>query len=471
MHKKFREIEDEFRPYDKKIYGFPFWDCMRVDLFLEILYATDTIGVAHRRVVEANYAKLIKKGLKKLKNSALNNPFIKSKFDYIFMGVRQHRRKIGPDGECWDIYCDPVINYIGRERCLLIEPPSVSPICNGRKVHTKNIACTDYMGVFKMLNIMKRIKPAHINGVTETYINAIQESICTTFGISIDLKKRVKSCFSNFQVAFINFKTLFSVKRPKAVFVICSYGKEALIASCKALSIPTIEIQHGMINPYHLGYSFPPPTKKTLFPDYFLSFGKIWENGVAMPINPQKIFPLGFPYIDGYRQKAKRIPKNKQIVFISQATIGKPLVEFAVQLSKAVSDDYKIIYKLHPGEFADWEKEYPSLVKSNIEILTEGQSNLYDILAQSEIQIGVYSTALYEGLMMNCKTFIVDLYGAESMRPLIQKGIAHLVKRPAEIDFRVPPPNEVISKVGFFVANWQENLANAMTAIRGCEIF
>ncbi len=52
--------------------------------------------------------------------------------------------------------------------------------------------------------------------------------------------------------------------------------------------------------------------------------------------------------------------KKKQIIFISQGITGKELSKKAVELSDN-NNGYKIIYKLHPGEFAEWDKEYPWL--------------------------------------------------------------------------------------------------------------
>ena len=47
---------------------------------------------------------------------------------------------------------------------------------------------------------------------------------------------------------------------------------------------------------------------------------------------------------------------------------------------------------------------------------------LYELMAKSNYQIGAFSTAIYEGLMFNCKTFIVDVPGTEYLNDLIEKG-------------------------------------------------
>jgi hypothetical protein len=57
--------------------------------------------------------------------------------------------------------------------------------------------------------------------------------------------------------------------------------------------------------------------------------------------------------------------------------------------------------------------------KHNIKVVTD--INLYEQLANSEFQAGVFSTALYEGIEFNCKTILLDLPGIEYMDNFIEK--------------------------------------------------
>src|SRR5699024_2275823 len=113
--------------------------------------------------------------------------------------------------------------------------------------------------------------------------------------------------------------------------------------------------------------------------------------------------------------------KKKQILFISQGTIGKELAKLALNISRNMPD-YHFIFKLHPGEFDRWRSEYTELSTAakfeNFEVIDNNKINLYRFLAESDYQIGVYSTAIFEGLTLGCKTVLFNLPGIEYMKDL-----------------------------------------------------
>ena len=71
--------------------------------------------------------------------------------------------------------------------------------------------------------------------------------------------------------------------------------------------------------------------------------------------------------------------------------------------------------------------------KHLIEIIEDKNRTLYQLFASSDIQIGVYSTGIYEGLGFNLKTFIIALPGWEGMAPLIENHYAQLIQTPEEL--------------------------------------
>lgn len=136
---------------------------------------------------------------------------------------------------------------------------------------------------------------------------------------------------------------------------------------------------------------------------------------------------MGYPYFNESSLEFMKIDKNhNQIIFISQGVIGKYLSKFAYETARNL-EDYKIIYKLHPGEYATWRENYESLVKAekmdNFKVIDKSEPPLYELFAKSEYQVGAFSTAIYEGLSFNCKTFIIDAPGIEYLDDLFDKGI------------------------------------------------
>ena len=99
--------------------------------------------------------------------------------------------------------------------------------------------------------------------------------------------------------------------------------------------------------------------------------------------------------------------------------------------------DFNIIYKLHPGEYETWRTNYPELVEAdrldNFTVVDNSETPLYQFFAESGYQVGAFSTAIYEGLMFNCKTFIVDLPGVEYLSDLIERNYVCKVRDSKEL--------------------------------------
>ena len=129
------------------------------------------------------------------------------------------------------------------------------------------------------------------------------------------------------------------------IFVVVAYENQAIVKAAKDLGIEVIELQHGTISPYHLGYSYPENTMRInneireieYFPDKILSFGDYWQNSSHFPIDKENIISMGFPYFEENSRtymkmaehKENEKTKQKQILFISQGVIGKYLSQLA----------------------------------------------------------------------------------------------------------------------------------------------
>ena len=162
--------------------------------------------------------------------------------------------------------------------------------------------------------------------------------------------------------------------------------------------------------------------------------------------------------------------QEKQILFISQGVIGKYLSELAYETASNINDsqNFKLIYKLHPGEYGTWKENYDYLTKAvdkfdNITVIVKNQLPLYELFAKSYYQIGAFSTAIYEGLAFNCKTFIINVPGVEYLDDLIDKNIVKKVKNSKElIDYlKEDEKNEIIFKEydkDYFFKNFDETI-------------
>lgn len=422
VNKKFLKIEDELDLFDQKINDVYFWERMRIRVYTYVLEECSTIGQAHSSV-KTTYANRIKKAIRLIKDFlSPSSHFIPHK-EIIFWG--SHRRKIQTDEKWWDIYCDPIIENLDRSY-LYIESYYLEDHLVPSK--TENIHYLDFL--YNLASIRCKLGMVKVSFTREekTILKDIMHEIYRKFGVRITLEDIVKIDLLIRESRLPLYKALLRKVTPEIVIVVCSYGKETFIEACKSLNIPVVELQHGVINEYHLGYSYPGlKRKKRIFPDYFFAFGDFWKNSVKFPIGGDRIFSVGYPYLEREIEKCANIQKKEQLLFISQGTIGKELSKFAVDLSESNQLSQKIIYKLHPGEYNRWRKEYPWLAEAEIEVLDNDRIPLYHLFAESKIQIGVHSTAIYEGLAFGINTYLLNLPGIEYMEYLIKKQYAKVV--------------------------------------------
>jgi hypothetical protein len=216
---------------------------------------------------------------------------------------------------------------------------------------------------------------------------------------------------------------------PKAVVVVNLAGYRALVEASRKVHIPVIELQQGATHRYSLEDSYEgEKRKKYIVPDYFFTFGDYWKRLVAFPLPSDRLPSMGFPYYEQELERYKNVDRKKQILFLSQPMFGRQMSQFAIDLARELGGTWHIVYKLHPGEEGHvWQELYSTLAGSGIEVVRDKEKPLYQMLAESEVQIAVNSTAVYEGLGFGLRTYLLDIPGVEMMEHLLEAGYARLV--------------------------------------------
>ena len=223
----------------------------------------------------------------------------------------------------------------------------------------------------------------------------------------------------------INVKIIFEVDCSRAINQIINY-------KTYNTEIKTVELEHGQIGAAHYSYYFF-EKKIPAFAKYLFCFGDEWKKNLLKSKNDQKVISMGFPFFTEkymkYIEKNKSINKNI-ILFLSQRPIGERLSKLALKLSKKLDNSFEIIYKLHPGEYPYWKNEYSYLIDSNVNVIDNNENDLYYYLEKSKLQIGVYSTAIFEGYGFNIPTllFDVDNYLNWYMSSLFDRSNVKIIK-------------------------------------------
>ena len=384
------ELEERYELNHMEIQGTYPWLIIRMYVYYEITRKTQVFESAQQ--ASLSLFDKVKSFAPFIKNSLLNNPFSGGKCDVL---IFDHPRKVIFQNEYKDIYSYflPQTLKENGKSFEIVESPYLNKHFTSKSYQKKNnVRFNDRILLGSFIN-----KSRNRGKVPFTEDEKSR----------IDLLKKL----------------------------VVAYENKALVSACHEKNIEVIELQHGTISPYHLGYSYPKETCKKdgkykeieYFPDKILSFGDYWQNACSFPIGKENIISMGYPYFNESSLEFMKIDKNhNQIIFISQGVIGKYLSKFAYETARNL-EDYKIIYKLHPGEYATWRENYESLVKAekmdNFKVIDKSEPPLYELFAKSEYQVGAFSTAIYEGLSFNCKTFIIDAPGIEYLDALFDKGI------------------------------------------------
>lgn len=419
------KIENQENLFRKKIEEIYFWKIIRSSLF-------DEIGIKSKMMKKAHDERINKiKKSKKLFLGAIENFFknnnSKKKIiifeSYVYF--KENKKTLSK------FY----FNLIEKFKKEKIDFEIVYPLWLEKeyRLEKNSYAEENYKYIFfKIIGLIKnRFNIFKFSSIDKEYLEKLKKYFEKETGIKnleILSENTLRKILINFECEYKYYRNFFRIKQPQKIYIICSYGKEALIAAAQDLNIEVIEIQHGVMTKYHIGYNFP-DVKIPYFPDKLLLWGEYWKGNVNLPKNV-KIELYGYPYLKKQCEKYKNIEKNlNQVIFISQGTIGKKLSEKAIEFAKE-NPDLKVVYRLHPGEFLRWKKEYKDLYENrnleNLEISDNNEKNLYEYLFESEYLIGVYSTVIYEALNLELKVGVINLFGAEYVEQLIKEGYIEL---------------------------------------------
>ena len=407
----FLYLEDKYNLLNFEIDGVKPWLLIRVAIDYDLGNLLGIMDIPHTTTTKKDK---IMNSFNILKSSIFKNPFFAKKTDII---IFPHARVKEVDGEIIDIYTHYFENELLDKNIDFIE---IEHSYLGKYLKSdKNWRYhKDFILVVRDI-LSKFIK---IKNIDLNFVRKVEKEIAEKIG-NYDLLNKFIIAVKKFKIEYYLYKKLLKKLQPKQIYLVVSYGGYgSLIKAAKELYIEVLEFQHGNFSKYHFGYYFG-EDKKDLdyFPDKFLVWNEYWKSLINFPIKDENIIIRKFDYLEYRKNLYSHIKKNKnQALVLSQGVLGD-------RIAKRILDNwdyfkqFDIKYKLHPGEYGRW-KNYPNLIKlsryENVEILED--ADLYDLFSSSEYQIGVYSTALSEGVEFGCKTILLDLLGIEEMYKFVE---------------------------------------------------
>lgn len=466
INEAFLRMEDELDLFGQKMGDVYFWERIRFPLHQKIMRSTDLIGPAPARL-ERTISNSGRSALRSLRNGFIKNPYLAPKSEVLFLGSA--RRKLGDDGKWWDIYCDPIIDHLNRSYVYFENPYLVGHLKPARTQCIKYLDLPLYLAAVRRKIGLVRVS---LSKSDVRLLKAIQVKLQERFRVRIDVEGMVYRDLLLRKSLLPGYQALLKKVAPRIAVLVCSYGRETFVEACKTTGIPVVELQHGTISAYHLGYSFPGDNRtKRIFPDFLFLFGDFWKEGVDYPIPQERVFSVGYPYLESEAEKYSALEQKDQLVFISQRGNGKAISKFAVRLSREKDSPLEIVYKLHPGEYLRWRKDYPWLAEADIQVVADDEIPLYQLFAESRIQVGVNSTAIVEGLRFGLKTFLLDLPGVEHMERLVSRGTAAIVSSVGEIVKKAKGKSfPRVEIANFFKPNASKNVINVLEKLFGSSL-
>lgn len=419
LFEDFLQFEEENDLFEGTYINFKYWEFIRIKIFNSILQKENNLGEGQIDLKSiSNFDRLIKRTKNIISYNDQMKLFDFNKADVL---VLNHQRRVKVDDFYECLYTDAFLEEINRST-IVLEQPYIWEHFNPTK--TKNLIYTDLFGV--ILDIEAEIlylKNKAIQRNNNDDIVRLKRMLKIKFDFDVDLEDVIIKAYSRYTAYTTYFRKMIEEIEPKVVLEVVYYSemKMYLNVVAKQLGIPVIEFQHGIMGQNHIAYNF--LTQRTLqaFPDYIFTFGDIWKDNTRFPIENSNITSVGWPYLERKvnTKKPKYLRDNKKnILFLSQGTIGKELSQFAVNLLKILPKEYHIVYKLHPAEYSRWKTDYPYLLNDDITVIDNNKIELHDLFADADMQIGVYTTALFEGIAYNLPTYIVKLFGYEHMSVL-----------------------------------------------------
>lgn len=471
---KFLNIEKKYDLYHKEVEGIQCWQYIRFQLWnYKICSEQLRLSSSRARLGKLDAAKKIISSLIFILFHPDKNKLCKA--DVCFVA---HERRIKEEDYFECIYTDKLATFFYPNSFVLEKPFRMGHL---RPVKTKNLYYTDFLSVKAGLKCLFQMKfqTKYYRQVKEKVHRIFGEplsEIIREFNLSTELKaleeQLIKIVLECRTLQYYYMQVLNTIQ-PKVIVEVVGYSKMCMIINelAKKMGIITMELQHGTMHSEHAAYQYANDCQLiNQFPDMLLVFSDYWKHCVQVPIKKDMIKTVGFPYFERKLAQYSHVQNSsiKNILFVSQGTIGKELSKMASELNQLLDPSkYHIVYKLHPEEYFGWQERYPWLIQPTIEVVDSLEHNIYEYFAMSDIQVGVYSTALFEGLGFGLFTYIYRIGHADTMKELCKQRYATFVESASELSELIISENENSGmKAGKF---WESNgLENIKKEIEEC---
>ncbi len=467
--KYLNEIEKKYGLLDVNVDGYRFWNYLRAEVGWQYVKKQMDYEVKSTGEPAARKRKSMGEILRLIGRSRLG----KEKCDLL---VLNHPRKSLVDSFYECIYTDEIIQQI--ENTVVLEQPYQG--IHYEPVKTKRLVYTDIVDFYSYIlcSLYRVFRPKSYGKNIQTMLKTIEQPIRElnrVYGVEVKPEEFTDSLnygLYMYKAERYYYKRVIAKLKPRAILEVVSYDRKCMVVNEIAAErgIPTIELQHGTIGEEHIAYNFAEGSRVEQFPEYIFLFSDYWKSKAKFPIKEENRLAVGYPYLERMAEKARlqaKKPEKKNILFLSSGPIGDKLAHIAVELGRLLDkEEYHLIFKLHPKEYAIWKENYPVLLDTPVEVIDHNRRNLYELYAISDIQVsGFNSTTVFEGLYFSLETYILDYCASREIDDLCKSGAADYFRTAGELAEKIVRKEKHSNqKLGNML--WKENsLENAVREI------
>lgn len=469
----FLEIEHKYGLVEDRLDGFAYWTYFRHDLTGEIMKKMDAGGELYVHPIRSRWQQA-RARLGTIGYALRFGKFPRRKHDVLILNAE---RRVW-DGSCYEcIYTDRIASQYADS--VVLERPYFQR--HFRPVKTRNLIYTDRIEIMTMANwyFQQAAHKSRVDAVRQTLrrkLCAPMEEIGAAYQVECNIEQLLDKMVCGYyvyQVKRKQFSKILDRVKPRVILEVVGYNMDCMIVNELAAKrrIPTVELQHGATGISHAAYNYYQGAQVEQFPRYFFAFSQFWIDAARYPVSQDRLKVIGFPHLDEKARGAKeRIARSfpRQIIFISQPKIGEMMSEIAADLNALLdAEQYRIVFKLHPGEYERWRERYPKLAASGIEVIDTNKADLYELFAASTYQIGGYgSTATFEGLEFDLRTYIMREGAYPAVSALCEKGLAQFFDTAQDLYQLISADSEETgARISFWKPNALENMKREIDAI------
>ena len=429
LHGAMLRLEDEFDLLSRSIGGVHYWPLVRATAFSVLMHRL----FARRPWPASVREPLFLRGLRELPVTAAGlgawRLWTRGAFDTVLCPfVRKHVR----DGRVVDIHSEGMLQEEAWGRVLICDRHGAAGTYRSRSTRViSDGGGLRAVALFRAALTFPRLLPA---------AHAEHRLLDVASRRRLGIRWPLSAVNLAVRAAFFreDRRVMRELMRAKQVTRLVSVGYHGgAVAAALDLGVRCVELQHGVISPYDLLHHYPGRPDVPYSPQFFAVFGRYWAERIAFPRGTATVV-VGSDNL--YRAELRATAKVPHRVFVaSQADVGARLFD-AVVAAAGAAPEWEFVFRPHPTEHsANYRLRLSDLgCRAANLVLADPDDDVYRLLSSAEVQVGVYSTMLFEGMALGVRTIVLELPGWESIAPVIEMGDAVLARCASDIASLLP---------------------------------